>query len=154
MCSSDLAGPGAEPNAAHFVFTDAMRAALDSPRAKEAEDRPVIEQKKLGPHTFNIEIKKGVGHKAEGQTKAKGSSEDYGHLPGYVGPDGDSLDFFVGNTPNGLIYSYEKQKKFDANGELSLNGKWKVTDMKYVVGHTPEEAEEFHRNTEIGRAHV
>ena len=110
-------------------------------KEKRAEDRPVIEKKKVGPFTFNIEIKKGEGHKAEGQTKAKGSSEDYGHLPGYEGPDGDSLDFFVGNNDQGKIFCYDKQKRPDAKSP------WKTTDIKFVVGLTPAEAKEFHKKT-------
>jgi DNA-directed RNA polymerase beta subunit len=140
--------PGVEVRAPGYVPTAKEASELvRGVRAKEAEDRPVIEQKKLGPHTFNIEIKKDVGHKAEGQTKAKGTSEDYGHLPGYVGPDSDSLDFFVGNRHDGLIYAYDKQKRLNAKGELDPKAPWKVTDIKFVVGHSPAEAEEFHRNT-------
>ena len=109
--------------------------------AKTAEDRPVIERKPLGPFTFHIEIKKGTSHKAEGLAKARGSSEDYGHLPGYVGPDGDSLDFFVGNDPKGHIFSYEKQKRPDAKSP------WKTTDVKFVVGLNAADADRFERNT-------
>jgi DNA-directed RNA polymerase beta subunit len=115
---------------------------------KKAEDRPVIEHRKLGPFQFAIEIKKGVAHTAEGKTTSHGSSEDYGHLPGYVGPDGDSLDFFVGHDPHGAIFSYEKQKKLNAQGELHPDAPWQHTDTKYVVGLGPKDAAEFHKNTE------
>lgn len=108
---------------------------------KTAEDRPTIERKPLGPFTFNIEIKKGAGHKAEGQTKAKGSSEDYGHLPGYTGPDGDSLDFFVGNDHDGHLFAYDKQKRPDAKSP------WKTTDVKFVVGLNKADHDEFVRRT-------
>ena len=109
--------------------------------AKTAEDRPIIEKKKLGPFEFNIEIKKGYSVKAEGNLKAKGSSEDYGHLPGYVGPDGDSLDFFVGNDPHGKIFSYEKQKR------PSADAPWKTTDLKFVVGLSARDAKHFDNRT-------
>jgi DNA-directed RNA polymerase beta subunit len=115
---------------------------------KRAEDRPVIERRHLGPFQFAIEIKKGQSHKAEGKTTSRGSSEDYGHLPGYVGPDGDSLDFFVGHEPHGAIFSYEKQKKLNAQGELHPDAPWQHTDTKYVVGLGPKDAAEFHKNTE------
>jgi len=117
-------------------------------QSKTAEDRPVIEHRKLGPFQFAIEIKKGVAHTAEGKTTSRGSSEDYGHLPGYVGPDGDSLDFFVGHDPHGAIFSYEKQKKLNAQGELHPDAPWQHTDTKYVVGLGPKDAAEFHKNTE------
>lgn len=109
--------------------------------AKTAADRPVIEKKPLGPFIFHIEIKKGTAHKAEGLAKARGSSEDYGHLPGYVGPDGDSLDFFVGNDPQGHIFSYEKQKRPDPKSP------WKTTDVKFVVGLNKADTDRFERNT-------
>lgn len=108
---------------------------------KSAEDRPVIERKPLGPFTFNIEIKKGDSHKAEGQKKAKGSSEDYGHLPGYTGPDGDSLDFFVGNDHKGHLFAYDKQKRPDEKSP------WKTTDVKFVVGLNKADHDEFVRRT-------
>jgi DNA-directed RNA polymerase beta subunit len=95
---------------------------------KTAEDRPVIEQKKLGPHTFNIEIKK--DHLVPGNKYP--STSDYGHLPGYTGPDGDSLDFFVGNHPHGVLAVIDKQKNFDGKG-------WVTTDKKFCVGMDPKE---------------
>lgn len=95
---------------------------------KISNDRPVILQKRIGPHTFNIELLKG-------STSESGTpvSEDYGHLPGYIGPDGDSLDFFVGDedSDKSVIGSFEKQKQ--------INGKWTTTDKKYVVGLPMEE---------------
>lgn len=95
---------------------------------KKAEDRPVIEQKKLGPHTFNIEIKK--DHLVPGNKHP--STADYGHLPGYTGPDGDSLDFFVGDHPHGVLAVFDKQKNFDGKG-------WVTTDKKFCVGMDPKE---------------
>jgi hypothetical protein len=111
---------------------------------KLSADRPILEQKKLGPFTFNIEIKKSQPHQAEGLAQARGSSEDYGHLPGYIGPDGDSLDFFVGDRHDGQIYSYKKQQKLNERGERDPNVPWKTTDVKFVVGHGPDEAAKFH----------
>lgn len=111
---------------------------------KLSADRPTLEQKKLGPFTFNIEIKKSQPHQAEGLAQARGSSEDYGHLPGYVGPDGDSLDFFVGDRHDGQIYSYRKQQKLNERGERDPKAPWKTTDVKFVVGHGPDEAAKFH----------
>lgn len=95
---------------------------------KKAEDRPVIEQKKLGPHTFNIEIKK--DHLVPGNKHP--TPADYGHLPGYTGPDGDSLDFFVGNNPHGVLAVLDKQKNLDGKG-------WVTTDKKFCVGMDPKE---------------
>jgi len=101
---------------------------IEPHRVKKAEDRPVLYQKRVGPHAFNIEIEKEFhvrGNKFP-------SSSDYGHLPGYVGPDGDSLDFFVGDRHDGVLAVYDKQKNFDGKG-------WKTTDKKFVVGMNPTE---------------
>lgn len=143
-----LGGLAAAGTLAYGVYRATHPASEEEPVQKAAEDRPVIERKKLGPFTFNIEIKKGYSHKAEGNLKAKGSSEDYGHLPGYVGPDGDSLDFFVGNDPKGQIFAYEKQKRVGANGELDPKAPWKTTDIKFVVGLNKADADHFHDRTE------
>lgn len=79
----------------------------DKPHAKTAElgvevlektaDRPTKSRRKLGPHTFNIEIQKGE------KPFGKAFLNDYGYLPGYEGPDGDSLDFWVGQDPAGAL---------------------------------------------------
>ena len=111
-----------------FKSVNELMAAVAPYRAKTAEDRPVLEQKKLGPHSFNIEIKK--DHLVPGNKYP--STSDYGHLPGYTGPDGDSLDFFVGNHPHGVLAVLDKQKNLDGKG-------WVTTDKKFCVGMDPKE---------------
>lgn len=99
---------------------------------KKAEDRPTKFKKNLGPHTFHIEIPKGTKHYSPQSKTHLESSSDYGYLPGYVGPDGDSLDFFVGDHDDGVIACYDKQKNLDGKG-------WKTTDTKFCVGMRPED---------------
>ena len=118
----------------HYVLTDEMRAALES--EKKAEDRPVLEQKKLGPHTFNLEMLRHQFADEPGTMTSRSGAWDYGHLPGYTGPDGDSLDFFVGDHPTGHIFAFDKEKNVDGKG-------WKVTDTKFVVGLKPHDKQEF-----------
>lgn len=143
LFSPGMFGPIASDHKSFATVDDLMKAVAPF-REKKAEDRPVIEQKKLGPFTFNIEIKK--DHLVPGNKHP--THADYGHLPGYTGPDGDSLDFFVGTRHDGLIYAYDKQKRVNAKGDLDLKAPWKTTDVKFIVGHSPEEAKAFHRNTE------
>jgi DNA-directed RNA polymerase beta subunit len=109
---------------------------------KKAEDRPVIEQKKLGPHTFNLEMLRHQFEDAPGMLTTRSGNWDYGHLPGYTGPDGDSLDFFVGDHHDGHIFSFDKQRNDDGKG-------WKTTDTKFVVGVTPEQKAEFRRRQAV-----
>jgi DNA-directed RNA polymerase beta subunit len=106
---------------------------------KKAEDRPVIEQKKLGPHTFNLEMMRHQFEDAPGTFTSRSGNWDYGHLPGYVGPDGDSLDFFVGDKPDGHIFSFHKQKS-DDGGKT-----WRTTDIKYMAGMSSKDKDAFIR---------
>ena len=99
---------------------------------KKAEDRPTKFKKTLGPHTFHIEIPKGVQHYSPSAKVHMTTSADYGYLPGYKGPDGDSLDFFVGDHDDGVIACYDKQKNLDGKG-------WKTTDTKFCVGMRPDD---------------
>lgn len=90
--------------------------------AKVAEDRPTKFTKSHGPHTFNIEIAK--GEKPYNYVY----EHDYGHLPGYTGPDGDSLDFWVGDRPDGMLACADKHRQDPETGE------WRHTDTKFMVG--------------------
>jgi hypothetical protein len=96
---------------------------------KKAADRATISTRTLGPFTFNIE-------KVKRTATTKGPVADYGHLPGYTGPDGDSLDFYVGHTPHGAIFAYDKQRD-DGEG-------WTTTDVKFCAGMSPAEERDFH----------
>lgn len=88
---------------------------------KTAEDRPTVKVREFGPFTFHVEIPKG--------TKPFGHPFpcDYGYLPGYVGPDGDSLDFWVGSDKGGAFVSVDTE-------EQNAKGVWVKRDTKYIVG--------------------
>lgn len=73
------------------------RAELGVEVREKTADRPTKSRRKLGPHTFNIEIQRGE------KPFGKAFLNDYGYLPGYEGPDGDSLDFWVGQDPAGAL---------------------------------------------------
>lgn len=100
---------------------------IEPKRAKRAEveeklaDRPVVRSKKCGGFTFEIEIEKGdkpFGHPFPC---------DYGYLPGFEGPDGDSLDFWVGDDPDGVLVSVDTD-------EQDEKGVWRPADVKFIVG--------------------
>ena len=84
--------------------------------SEKVADRPVKATKRLGPFTFEIEIKKGE------KPFGKPFLNDYGYLPGYVGPDGDSLDFWVGDNEEGPYVAVDTEE-----GGVPA-------DVKYMVG--------------------
>jgi len=88
---------------------------------KKAEDRPTVKERSFGPFKFHIEIPKGA--------KPFGDPFpcDYGYLPGYVGPDGDSLDFWVGTDTDGALVSVDTEEK-------NASDVWVKRDTKYIVG--------------------
>lgn len=88
--------------------------------SEKLADRPVVTRRKFGPFTFAIEIKKGE------RPFGKAFLHDYGYLPGYVGPDGDSLDFWVGDDADGALASVATEEK--------KGGAWRRADKKYIVG--------------------
>ena len=88
--------------------------------SEKVADRPVVTRRKFGPFTFAIEIKKGE------RPFGKAFLHDYGYLPGYVGPDGDSLDFWVGDAADGALASVATEEK--------KGGAWRRADKKYIVG--------------------
>ena len=73
------------------------KASLGVELREKTADRPTKKTRKFGPHTFVIEICKGD------RPFGKAFLNDYGYLPGYEGPDGDSLDFWVGDDPDGAL---------------------------------------------------
>lgn len=93
--------------------------------SEKIADRPVVSERELGPFTFDIEIQKGekpFGHVFR---------NDYGYLAGYTGPDGDSLDFWVGEDPGGVLASVDTEEK--------RKGVWSKADTKYIVGVPADE---------------
>jgi len=96
-----------------YVYIEPSRAKR---AAEKLADRPVKSDKKLGGLTFKIEIKKGEAPWGDK------FPEDYGYLPGYEGPDGDSLDFWVGDDEGGTLWAVDTEE----DGV--------PTDVKYIVG--------------------
>lgn len=84
--------------------------------SEKVADRPVKKEKTLGGLTFKIEIEKGESPWGDK------FPADYGYLPGFDGPDGDSLDFWVGDDENGQLTAVDTEE----DGEPA--------DVKYIVG--------------------
>lgn len=84
-------------------------------------DRPTVAKKKFGGKRFVIELKKGT------KPFGKVFLNDYGYLPGFTGPDGDSLDFWVGDDENGALAAVDTY-------EPNAKGKIELQDVKYMVG--------------------
>jgi hypothetical protein len=103
---------------------------LPAEEPKLAFNRSTVMQRKLGPHTFHIEYPEGMD---VGGVRSK---YDYGYLPGRKGPDGDSLDFYLGHNPEGSIARFTKK----------LPGVEGVADHKYFAGFSPEELEDYQKN--------
>lgn len=99
----------------------AKRAHVEEFHAVKLADRPVTTTKKFGPLTFDIEIKQ------DAAPWGKPFLHDYGYLPGYTGPDGDSLDFWVGDDVHGVLCAVDTEEQDD-------DDKWHPADVKYVVG--------------------
>ena len=104
-----------------FIYIEPKRVKKAEEEATKVADRPVARSKKHGPYTFEIEIEKGdkpFGHPFPC---------DYGYLPGFEGPDGDSLDFWVGDDPDGALVSVDTD-------EQDEKGVWRPADVKFIVG--------------------
>jgi DNA-directed RNA polymerase beta subunit len=117
-----------------FIYIEPRRAKRAAEEEKLA-DRPVAQSKKHGPFTFEIEIEK--GEKPWGHPFPC----DYGYLPGFEGPDGDSLDFWVGDDPDGALVSVDTD-------EQNEDGEWKPADVKFIVGVPMEKVDTVLRQIE------
>lgn len=113
--------PNVEVRAPGYVPTVKEAAEFVVYVEKTAEDRPTVKVRSFGPFKFHIEIPKGA--------KPFGDPFpcDYGYLPGYVGPDGDSLDFWVGTDADGALVSVDTEEK-------NASDVWVKRDTKYIVG--------------------
>lgn len=96
---------------------------------KLAFNRSVVYRKPLGGHEFHIEYPENMS------VAGVQSKFDYGYLPGKKGPDGDSLDFYVGHHPNGAIARFTKTVGKGAHGVAA--------DHKYFAGFSPEELADY-----------
>ncbi len=117
-----------------FIYIEPRRAKKAAEEEKLA-DRPVARSKEHGPFTFEIEIEK--GDKPYGDPFPC----DYGYLPGFEGPDGDSLDFWVGDDPDGALVSVDTD-------EQDEEGEWKPADVKFIVGVPMEKVDTVLRQIE------
>jgi hypothetical protein len=103
------------------------RRETDAPEPKLALNRSTVFRRQLGPHTFHVEYPEDM---SVGGVQSK---YDYGYLPGRKGPDGDSLDFYIGHDPQGSIARFTKK----------LPGVEGVADHKYFAGFTPEQLKDY-----------
>lgn len=93
--------------------------------------------KTFGPLRLKIDRPKGTVKewpRADGGVKRFVYPCDYGFLPGHTGEDGEGLDFFVGDAPDGHLESFQK---LDPEGRLD--------ETKFLVGVTDAERETIYR---------
>jgi hypothetical protein len=81
-----------------------------------------LQEKQLGPLVVKIDRPKGYVKKWPATPEQPNGREwvypiDYGYLPGILGQDGEGLDVFAGNEPNGHMMSFLKTKK-DEQGKV------------------------------------
>ena len=98
-----------------------------APDPKLAFNRSTVFRRQLGPHTFHVEYPEDMS------VSGVQSKYDYGYLPGRKGPDGDSLDFYIGHDPQGSIARFTKK----------LPGVEGDADHKYFAGFTPEQLKDY-----------
>lgn len=99
-----------------------------------------LKTKKLGPFTFKIDRPKGyvkTWNKGQDNEKSYTYPCDYGFFPGIKGEDGEGLDAFVGNDPDGHMACFLKLKK-DEQGNLVPD------ETKFVLGVTEAQAKKIY----------
>jgi Inorganic Pyrophosphatase len=106
-----------------------------------------LAKKSWGPLSFRIDRPKGTVKKwdqPDGSVKTFVYPCDYGYFPRLKGEDGEGLDAFVGDQPEGHLESFLKLKKDD-------KGRMVPDETKFVVGLTDQEREKVYRlyGTEI-----
>ena len=97
---------------------------------KVAFNRSTVYRRKMGPHEFHVEYPEDMS------VNGVHSKYDYGYLPGYKNPDGDSADFYLGHDPNGSIARFTK----------TMPGVEGTADHKFFAGFTPEQLEDYQKN--------
>ena len=91
--------------------------------------------------TFKIDRPKGyvkTWEQPSGPPKVFVYPVDYGFFPGIKGEDGEGLDAFVGDAPQGHLECFQKLKKND-KGQLVLD------ETKFLVGVNDRQREEIYR---------
>lgn len=89
-----------------------------------------LSTKTLGPFTFAIDRPKGTVKEwpqPTGGVKRFVYPVDYGFLRQHTGEDGEGLDFFVGDDPDGHLESFQKLKRGD-------DGRLRLDETKFLVG--------------------
>lgn len=107
-------------------------------RFKTAE---ALKNKTLCGVKFKIDRPKGyekVWKQPNGSEKRFVYPCDYGFFPGIDGEDGEGLDAFVGDAPDGHFEAFQKLKKDDAGRDV-------LDETKFLVGVTDQERETIYR---------
>ena len=97
--------------------------------------------KTFGPLTFRIDRPKGTVKtwpRPDGGVKRFVYPVDYGFLPRHGGEDGEALDFFVGDAPDGHLESFQKLTR-------GADGRYRFDETKFLVGVTDQEREVIYR---------
>lgn len=100
-----------------------------------------MKKKSFGGFSFTIDRPKGyvkTWPQPGGREKSFTYPVDYGYLPRHTGEDGEGLDFFVGDEPDGHLESFQKLRKNDDN-------KYVLDETKFLVGVTDQERETIYK---------
>ena len=96
--------------------------------------------KTLGGHAFKIDRPAGFRksfQNPDGTQDHLHYTADYGYIPGHVGEDGEDLDIFVGDNPNGFHGSFHKGKTEWENGKRT--GRILPDETKFYAGLSKEQ---------------
>lgn len=96
-----------------------------------------LKKKTLGPFTFEIDRPKGTTKEWPGG-KSFTYPVDYGFFPKLTGEDGEGLDAFVGDNPDGHLESFQKLKP-------NKDGKLVADETKYLLGVNDRQRETIYR---------
>lgn len=94
-------------------------------------------KKTLGPFTFEIDRPEGTTKEWPGGKKFT-YPVDYGFFPNLTGEDGEGLDAFVGDNPEGHLESFQKLKP-------NKDGKLVADETKYLLGVSDRQRETIYK---------
>ena len=96
-----------------------------------------MKTKSFGNLNFRIDRPKGTvktWNNPDGTSKTRTYPVDYGYFPRIKGEDGEGLDAFVGDSPNGHFEVFQKLKK-----DEKRPGRMVLDETKFLVGLNDEE---------------
>lgn len=96
-----------------------------------------MKTKTLGPFTFTIDRPEGTVKEWPGGKRFV-YPVDYGFFPKLKGEDGEGLDAFVGDDPDGHLESFQKLK-------ANRDGKLVADETKYLLGVNDRDREKIYR---------